>query len=86
METNDNDSSSGQIQDISSTAKKIVDEIKNLEKELVEIQESCSHPKYTVKNSQISGDSGFCLRKVCDECRAIIGYPSQEEINRWTNS
>ena len=86
MEANEVDSTKSQNQDISSTTKKIVNEIKSLEKELMEIQESCSHPSYTIKNSQSTGDSGFCLRKICDECQAVVGYPSPEEINQWTKS
>ena len=86
METNESDSTQSHDQDISSTTKKIVNEIKTLEKELMEIQDRCPHPKYTIKNSQGTKDSGFCLRRICDECQAVVGYPSPEEINQWTKS
>lgn len=86
MENNESDSLPGQNPDISKTTQKIVEEIKSLEKELLEIQESCSHLSYSIKNSQSTGDSGFCLRKICNECQAVVGYPSTEEISQWTKS
>lgn len=86
MEINEVDSSSSPSQDISGTTKKIVNEIKTLEKELEAIQNSCQHLNYSVKNSPNSNDGSFCLRKICDDCQSILGYPSQEEINKWASS
>lgn len=86
MEANESDSQPSQPQEISSTTQKIVNEIKALEKELEEIQSSCIHPKYSVKNCPIGSDKSFSLRRVCDLCNLEIGYPTQEEINKWMNS
>lgn len=86
MEVNEVDPSSGSSQNISVTTQKIVSEIKSLEKELEEIQISCSHPTYSIKNSPQSAESNFCLRKICDDCQAVLGYPNQEEINKWASS
>ena len=66
-------------------AQQIKSSIKNLEKELHEIQDKCSHKVYAVENCQ-KENSGFLLRKVCKECQKEIGYPSQDEIDSWANS
>ena len=86
MEENESDSSSSQPQEISSTTQKIVNEIKALEKELEGIQISCNHQKHSLKNCPSGSDNTFSLRKVCDDCQLEIGYPSQEEINKWVSS
>jgi hypothetical protein len=86
MEANESGLASSQHQEISSTTQKIVNEIKALEKELEGIQSSCIHQKYSLKNCPIGSDNTFSLRKVCEDCQLEIGYPSQEEINRWVSS
>jgi hypothetical protein len=86
MEANESDSSPGQHQEISSTTQKIVNEIKSLERELEEIQNSCQHQKYSIKNCPSGSDKSFSLKRVCDSCQMDIGYPTQEEINKWMNS
>lgn len=65
--------------------KQIKNSIRNLEKELHEIQAKCSHKEYNISNCQ-KENSGVLLRKVCNECQKEIGYPSQDEIDLWTNS
>jgi hypothetical protein len=86
MEANESDSPSSRNQEISSTTQKIVNEIKVLEKELEGIQNSCLHQRYSFKNCPNGLDNAFSLRKVCDDCQLEIGYPSQEEINKWVTS
>jgi hypothetical protein len=86
MEANESDSPSSQPQEISSTTQKIVNEIKALEKELEGIQTSCIHQKNSIKNCPTGSDHAFSLRKVCDDCQLEIGYPSQDEINKWVSS
>jgi hypothetical protein len=86
MEISESDSVSGQSQDISITTQKIVNEIKSLEKELESLQNSCSHSNYTIKNSPQGPENGFSLRRICDVCQAVLGYPTQEETNKWTSS
>jgi hypothetical protein len=86
MEVNESDSGSSQNPDISVTTQKIVKEIKSLEKELETIQDSCDHPSSSIKNSPAKGESSFCLRKICDKCQAVVGYPNPDEINTWVSS
>lgn len=73
-------------QDIHSSTKRIKQEIKNLEKELQEIQDSCQHQNYSLKNCPQGQDRGFNLKRVCDICSLDMGYPTQEEINKWVIS
>lgn len=87
METNGVESSlESYNQEISDSTKKIVSEIKSLEKELEEIQNSCPHPTHSVKNCPSGAERSFNLKKVCDVCQIELGYPSQEEINKWASS
>lgn len=86
MEVSETDSEQSQPQDPSASAQRIIKEIKSLEKELTGIQESCSHVKYTVKNGQDSHTGGFLLKKICDSCNLDLGYPTQQEVDKWMNS
>lgn len=86
MEVSESDSSSSQSPDVSSATQKIVNEIKTLEKELEEIQSSCIHSKYSLKNCPHGADKAFSLKKVCDSCQMEIGYPNPDEITKWVNS
>ena len=82
MEVSETDSEPSHPQDLPVSAKKIIEEIKSLEKELSVIQESCLHPKYTVRNCQDS----FSLKRICDACHSDLGYPTQQETDKWMNS
>tara|TARA_R110000824_G_scaffold303769_4_gene491621 strand:+ start:3706 stop:3915 length:210 start_codon:yes stop_codon:yes gene_type:complete len=50
-------------------------EIKSLEKKLVDIQEECKHNGFIIKF-----DSDNILRKVCNDCEKVIGFPSDQEL------
>ena len=73
------------LNDKKAQTKQIKDSIRNLEKELHEIQDKCQHKEYTISNCQ-KENSVALLRKVCKECQKEIGYPSQDEIDSWANS
>jgi len=79
------DGQKNSLNDKTTQTKQIKDSIRNLEKELHEIQDKCSHKEYTILNCQ-KENSGVLLRKVCKECQKEIGYPSQDEIDSWANS
>ena len=66
-------------------AQEIKDSIRSLEKELEDIQSSCQHKEYSIKNCQ-SETRGFSLRRVCKKCSKEIGYPTQEETDSWAAS
>jgi hypothetical protein len=82
MEVSETDSEPGHPQDLPVSAQKIIEEIKSLERELSELQESCLHPKYTIRNCQNS----FSLKRICDVCQSDLGYPTQQETDKWMNS
>ena len=82
MEVSETDSEPSHPQDLPVSAQKIIEEIKSLEKELSGLQESCLHPKYTIRNCQNS----FSLKRICDVCQSDLGYPTQQETDKWMNS
>lgn len=86
MEINKPDFDFSNPQEIFNTTERIIENIKFLERELESIQSACPHPDYTVKNFSIRGNSNFSVRRICDQCQADIGYPTQEEINAWIKS
>jgi hypothetical protein len=83
MEINQSDFDFSNPQEVFNATERIIENIKSLEKELEGIQSACPHPDYTVKNFNIHGNSIFSVRRVCDQCQADIGYPTQEEITTW---
>jgi hypothetical protein len=72
------------IPDKSKHADDIKNSIKELEKELETIQKDCLHAQYEIKNCP-SNTSSFSLKKVCKKCSKEIGYPSQDEVDKWAN-
>lgn len=86
MEENENSPVDEKSREITSNARRISNEIKSLERELLEVQSSCLHPDYILKNCSAGPDHSFSLRKVCETCQLDIGYPGQDEINKWLNS
>lgn len=71
---------------ISEEASQAIEKIKNASKDLHEIQKNCPHPEYSIKNvGSIEGRSSS-LRRICKECFKDIGYPSQIEIEDWSDS
>ena len=55
-----------------------------IEKEIEEIQKSCEHSIKSVKLTRERLDSTTMdIRYVCDVCLAIIGYPSDKEIQNY---
>ena len=60
--------------------------IKKTTKELDELQKNCSHPKESVKIKDINPESSSDIRKICGICNHILGYPSKEEMDKWTGA
>jgi len=54
--------------------------IKETEKQIEDIQKDCEHVR-SVKNINATGAAD--LRVVCSKCQHVIGYPTQEEIDKW---
>ena len=51
-----------------------------VEKEIANLQKSCSHRKKSVRQVRERVDSSSHVnRYVCDECLMVLGYPSQQD-------
>jgi len=57
-------------------------QIKELEKEKLEIQNNCSH-----KNQKVKFEEGKnTMRLYCEECNVLLGFPNQEQIDKFLNN
>jgi hypothetical protein len=50
---------------------------RDIERKIDEIQANCKHAKTVIK--QVADGNGFKVRRVCESCGKIVGYPSLEE-------
>jgi hypothetical protein len=61
---------------------KVEKQIKTLEKEKKEIQDKCLH-----KETKVNFEEGKnTMRLFCVNCNVMLGFPSQEEINKFLNN
>ena len=51
---------------------------RNIERKIEKIQADCKHEHTVIK--QVTNDGSFAIRRVCESCGQIVGYPSSEEI------
>ena len=55
-----------------------------IEKEIATLQKSCKHSKKSVKQVRERVDSTSpVIRYVCDECSIILGYPTQQDKDKF---
>ena len=55
-----------------------------IEKEIATLQKSCKHNKKSVKQVRERVDSTSpVIRYVCDECSIILGYPTQQDKDKF---
>ena len=55
-----------------------------IEKEIATLQKSCNHRKKSVKQvRERVGSSSPVIRYVCDDCLMILGYPNQQETDKF---
>jgi len=47
------------------------------------MQESCCHTKRTIKQVTLGEGCQTSTRWVCNECSAVIGYPSEVELKKY---
>lgn len=52
-------------------------DIKELKTTLNEIQDTCKHKEVTIRNISTGVAE---LRKVCDTCEKILGFPTREQL------
>ena len=54
---------------------------RNIERKIEKIQADCKHENIVIK--QVADESSFTIRRVCESCGHIVGYPSSEEIQNF---
>ena len=55
-----------------------------IDKEIATLQKSCGHRKKSVKQVRERVDSSSpVIRYVCDECLILLGYPNQQDIDKF---
>ena len=57
---------------------KLLSDKRNIERKIEKIQAECKHEHTVIK--QVTDGSSFAIRRVCESCGHIVGYPSPEEI------
>lgn len=57
--------------------------IKESEREMIEIQHACTHPKENQKVKDINQSGISDIRKICSICKYVLGYPSKDELDNW---
>ena len=60
---------------------KILNNIAYYKKELEKLQDKCRHPKKEVRF--INSKEG--VRWVCDECKKALGWPTPDELKKWSS-
>jgi len=54
---------------------------REIERKIEEIQANCKHENIVIK--QVADGSGSGIRRVCESCGLIVGYPSIEETQNF---
>ena len=60
---------------------KLLSDKRNIERKIEQIQADCKHENIVIK--QVADESSFTIRRVCESCGHIVGYPSSEEIQNF---
>ena len=65
---------------------KLLDQKNKIERELREIRAKCNHTQRSIK--QVPRGEGMLTdtRWVCDDCKALVGYPTQFEMDKFFNN
>jgi len=64
---------------------RLLNQKSKIERELRMIQETCIHTKRTIKQVALGEGCQTSTRWVCDNCAAVTGYPSEEELKKYLN-
>jgi len=54
---------------------------RNIERKIEKIQADCKHENIVIK--QVADESSFAIRRVCESCGRIVGYPSSKETQNF---
>ena len=64
---------------------RLLNQKNKIERELRMMQESCCHTKRTIKQVTLGEGCQTSTRWVCNECSAVVGYPSEVELKKYLN-
>ena len=62
---------------------KLLNQKNKIERGLRMMQESCCHTKRTIKQVTLGEGCQTSTRWVCNECSAVVGYPSEVELEKY---
>ena len=62
---------------------KLLNQKNKIERELRMVREKCTHPEQTIKQVILGEGNQVSTRWVCDECAAVVGYPTEFELNKF---
>ena len=62
-------------------ADRLINKISEYQRELKKIQDNCTH---SIKDIRFI-DYQRGVRYVCRDCKQLLGWPSKEEIENWSN-
>lgn len=62
-------------------ADKLINKIAECQRELKKLQDSCTHLQKEVKF--VNSKEG--VRWVCKECKALLGWPTQFHVDKWSH-
>jgi len=67
------------------TVENLLNQKNKIESELRKIRQECNHIQRAIK--QVPRGEGMLIetRWVCDDCAALVGYPSQFEVEKFFN-
>lgn len=55
----------------------------NIERELRMIRENCYHTERAIKQVSLGEGCQSSTRWVCEGCSAVVGYPTEYELNKF---
>ena len=56
---------------------------REIERKIEEIQANCKHENIVIKQVADGNGSGSGIRRVCESCGLIVGYPSMKETQNF---
>ena len=71
--------------EIQQISKELSNKIDKHQKELDDVRKECSHDEYKLKLVHLRRDKNLTeLKRICRYCNQDIGYPTQDEIKKWS--
>jgi hypothetical protein len=61
-------------------ADRLINKISECKRELTNLQQKCSHKKKEIKFINLNEG----IRWVCQDCKALIGWPTEHERKKWS--